>query len=128
MRIHDPATLAKTLSPFDFRELESFNEGMFCMYYGDRLETSTWELHPDTDELLMVLSGTVTVEILTDTETHRHKLTPGSFVIVPKGHWHRHIDIHDVVEVFYTPGTTIESTATDPRHSEARCPRFAGSA
>ncbi|MEC3915440.1 cupin domain-containing protein [Nocardia sp. CDC160] len=115
MRIHDPLALAKTLSPFDFQVLEPFNDAAFCMFYGDRLATSSWELHPDTDELLMVLSGRVTVEILTDTARHRLPLTTGQFTIVPKGHWHRHIDADEVVELFLTPGTTLESTAADPR-------------
>ncbi|MEV6771802.1 hypothetical protein AB0N05_24575 [Nocardia sp. NPDC051030] len=53
--------MAKTLSPFDFQVLAPFNDGAFCMYYGDRLDASSWELHPDTDELLMVLAGSVTV-------------------------------------------------------------------
>ncbi|MEC3957166.1 cupin domain-containing protein [Nocardia sp. CDC153] len=115
MRIHDPLALAKTLSPFDFQVLEPFNNAAFCMFYGDRLASSSWELHPDTDELLMVLSGSVTVEILTATDRHPLPLAAGQFTIVPKGHWHRHIDAHEVVELFLTPGTTLESTASDPR-------------
>src|SRR3990170_2585574 len=85
------------------------------MYYGDRLEQSDWELHPDTDELLMVLGGSVTVEILTDTDRHAVPLTAGTFVVVPKGHWHRHTDVRDVVEMFFTPGSTLETSADDPR-------------
>ncbi|MBL1076918.1 cupin domain-containing protein [Nocardia sp. 2] len=115
MRSHDPLDLAKTLDPFDFRELAPFNDSAFCMYYGDSLESSDWELHPDTDELLMVLRGSVTVEILTATDRYRIPLTAGQFAIVPKGHWHRHIDIVEVVELFFTPGATVESTAVDPR-------------
>ncbi|GAA1317016.1 cupin domain-containing protein [Pseudonocardia xinjiangensis] len=127
MRSHDPVALAGNLSPFDFRELASFNGAAFCMYYGDRLDQSDWELHPDTDELLMVLSGSVTVEILTDTDHHRLPLTAGQFAIVPKGHWHRHVEVHDVVEMFYTPGATIESTANDPRAAHAGAAPVSGS-
>jgi mannose-6-phosphate isomerase-like protein (cupin superfamily) len=87
----------------------------FCMYYGDRGDQSDWELHPDTDELLMVLEGSVTVEILTAPDRHRLPLTAGQFTVVPKGHWHRHTDAHDVIEMFYTPGSTLESSADDPR-------------
>ncbi|MEU4601034.1 cupin domain-containing protein [Nocardia sp. NPDC023988] len=115
MRKHDPITTAKTLAQFDFRELASFNTGAFCMYHGAELPSSDWELHPDTDEFLMVLHGSVTVEILTDDSSHRNRLTAGQFVVVPKGHWHRHLDIDNVVELYYTPGETIESTADDPR-------------
>ncbi|MET9319509.1 cupin domain-containing protein [Streptomyces sp. NPDC003038] len=119
MRRHEPIALAQSLSPFDFRELAPFNGAAFCMYYGDRLDQSDWELHPDTDEFLMVLEGSVTVEILTQTDRYRVPLTAGQFTIVPKGHWHRHIEVHDVVELFYTPGATVESTADDPRASSS---------
>ena len=63
----------------------------------------------------MVLEGSVTVEILTATDRYLLPLTAGQFVVVPKGHWHRHTDAHDVVEMFFTPGTTLESSADDPR-------------
>ncbi|MFD5180269.1 cupin domain-containing protein [Nocardia sp. NPDC058379] len=115
MRNHDPLALATALPPFDFRPITAFNDGEFCVFHGDGLASSDWELHPDTDELLMVLRGSVTVEILTDTDRHRIPLTAGQFAIVPKGHWHRHLDVDHLVEMFYTPGTTIESTAEDPR-------------
>jgi mannose-6-phosphate isomerase-like protein (cupin superfamily) len=117
MNSHDPVAFAKKLSPFDFRELAPFNGAAFCVFRGDRLEQADWELHPDTDELLMVLEGSVTVEILTDTDRYLVPLEAGRFVIVPKGHWHRHIEVRDVVEMFFTPGATVESTADDPRRS-----------
>lgn len=115
MQRHDPIAISADLAPFDFREVAPFNGAAFCMYYGDQLDKSEWELHPDTDELLMVLKGRVTVEVLTDTESHRTELTAGQFVVVPKGHWHRHVEVQDVVELFFTPGVTEESTADDPR-------------
>jgi mannose-6-phosphate isomerase-like protein (cupin superfamily) len=118
MQNYDPIAIAKNSSPFDFREIAPFNGAAFGTFYGDRLEQpSYWELHPDTDELLMVLDGSITVEILTDTDRHRVTLSAGQFVIVPKGHWHRHAEVHDVVELFFTPGATVESTADDPRLS-----------
>jgi mannose-6-phosphate isomerase-like protein (cupin superfamily) len=115
MRIHDPIAIARNLAAFDFQELAPFNGGAFCMYYGDQGDQPDWELHPDTDELLMVLEGSVTVQILTPTDRHRLPLTAGQFTVVPRGHWHRHTDAHDVIEMFYTPGTTLESSADDPR-------------
>jgi mannose-6-phosphate isomerase-like protein (cupin superfamily) len=115
MRIHDPITIASNLAAFDFLELAPFNGDAFCMFYGDELDRSDWELHPDTDELLMVLAGSVTVEILTATDRQQLPLTAGQFAVVPQGHWHRHTDVRDVVEVFFTPGATLESSADDPR-------------
>ncbi|NMD56184.1 MULTISPECIES: cupin domain-containing protein [Tsukamurella] len=115
MSKHDPLAIAEGLGPFDFHEIATFNDGALHMYFGDHLDASDWELHPDTDEFLMVLSGEVTVEILTTTGGERLRLGPGQFAIVPRGHWHRHLDIDNVVEMFYTPGDTVESTAADPR-------------
>ncbi|MFD4432563.1 hypothetical protein [Nocardia sp. NPDC058497] len=54
MRSHDPLAGAADLDPFDFRALAAFNDAEFCRYFGDRFASSDWELHPDTDELLMV--------------------------------------------------------------------------
>ncbi|WP_433657508.1 cupin domain-containing protein [Nocardia sp. CA-128927] len=115
MQSYHPLAIAKSLQPFDFHEIVGFNGASFAVFNGTDLATSDWELHPDTDELLMVLEGSVTVEILTDTESHRIPLTAGQFAIVPKGHWHRHTEVRDLVEMFFTPGETVESTAVDPR-------------
>ncbi|MEO1055881.1 MAG: cupin domain-containing protein, partial [Actinomycetota bacterium] len=82
---------------------------------GDDVAVSDWELHPDTDELLMVLNGSVTVEILNDHGAETHPLTAGQCVVVPRGHWHRHRDICDLVEMYFTPGESLQSTADDPR-------------
>ncbi len=78
-----------------------------------------WQDRPLRDLAVDVVTGTlggrVTVEILTDSWRRRIPLTAGQFVIVPRGHWHRHLDIDQVVEMYYTPGATIESAAEDPR-------------
>lgn len=119
MRTYDPVAIAGDLSSFEFvDELATFNDAAFGMYRADRGDASTWELHPDTDELLMVLRGSVTIEILTAVERHRLALSAGQFTIVPKGHWHRHVDARDVVELFHTPGATVNSDADDPRRAE----------
>ncbi|WP_330180939.1 cupin domain-containing protein [Nocardia sp. NBC_01503] len=116
MRIYDPVAVAANLSSFEFvQELAPFNASSFGMYRADAADASAWELHPDTDELLMVLRGEVTVEILTATYRHQLALSAGQFTVVPKGHWHRHIRARDVVEMFYTPGASVNSDADDPR-------------
>jgi len=116
MRTYDPVAIAGNLSPFEFvRELAPFNGAAFGMYRADQGDASDWELHPDTDELLMILQGSVTVEILTDTDRHRLPLSAGQFTIVPRGHWHRHLKAREVVEMYFTPGASVNSTAADPR-------------
>ncbi len=115
MKPYDPIAIALGLEPFDFREFAPFNTGSFAVFRGDGVEQSDWELHPDTDELLFVLSGSVTIEMLTTSGSEHHPLVAGQFVVVPKSCWHRHVGIRDLIEMYFTPGTSIQSTSEDPR-------------
>jgi uncharacterized cupin superfamily protein len=112
---NDPARAAHSLESFGFAPLAQFNGVPFGVLRAPDLDASEWERHPDTDEFLMVLEGSVTVEVLTDTDSHLVPLTAGQFLIVPKGLWHRHTMARSVVEMFYMPGTNEQSTAVDPR-------------
>jgi mannose-6-phosphate isomerase-like protein (cupin superfamily) len=115
MTTYDPAQIAASREPFDFHEFAPFNDAAIAVFRGDGVEVSEWEMHPDTDELLMVLRGSVTVEILTDAGSELHPLAAGQFVIVPQGLWHRHRDLNDLVEMYFTPGQSLQSDADDPR-------------
>lgn len=112
---YDPAEIARTRGPFDFHEFAPFNDAAIAVFRGDGVEVSEWEMHPDTNELLMVLTGSVTVEILTDAGSEDHPLTAGQFAVVPRGLWHRHRDVRDLTEMYLTPGESLRSTALDPR-------------
>lgn len=115
---YDPVEIARTREPFDFHEFAPFNDGSIAVFRGDDVAVSDWEMHPDTDELLIVLEGSVTVEILTDDDAERHPLNAGQFAVVPRGHWHRHRDVRHLVEMYLTPGESLQSTADDPRAVE----------
>lgn len=65
--------------------------------------------------MLFVISGSVTVEILTDDDSTSIPLTAGQFAVVPRGLWHRHVAVVDLVEMYYTPGDSAQSSAPDPR-------------
>ena len=58
------------------------------------------------------------VEILTDAGSEDHDLTAGQLVVVPQGMWHRHRDVRDLIEMYFTPGTSLQSTASDPRATD----------
>ena len=62
-----------------------------------------------------MLQGSVTVEILNEDTSTDIALTPGQFVVVPKGMWHRHRDVVNLIEMYFTPGNTEQSDAEDPR-------------
>jgi mannose-6-phosphate isomerase-like protein (cupin superfamily) len=134
MNAHNPIAIAQALDPFDFHQFARFNDGAFAVFRGTGVEQSDWEMHPDTDEMLFVLEGTDTIEILaldTDSASWLVVLTAGMFTVVPKGHWHRHRNVLDLVEFYLTPGTSLASEADDPRVDgavimEATPPPFAG--
>ena len=111
----DPVSAAHNLESYGFTALPRFNGVPFGVLRAPDLDASDWERHRDTDEFLMVLEGSVTVEVLTDSDSHLIPLTGGRFTIVPRGHWHRHTKARGVVEMFYMPGSNEQSTAIDPR-------------
>jgi mannose-6-phosphate isomerase-like protein (cupin superfamily) len=115
MKAHDPVAIANSRDPFDFHEFASFNNASFAVFRGDGVEASDWEIHRDTDEFLFVVQGSVTVEILTDDASTDIALAAGQFVVVPKGLWHRHRNVVDLVEMYFTPGQSEQSDAPDPR-------------
>jgi mannose-6-phosphate isomerase-like protein (cupin superfamily) len=115
MTAHDPLAIAAGLRPFEFHPFARFNSGDFAVFRGSSVGASQWEMHPDTDELLFVMSGRVTVELLINEWSTLIPLSRGQLVIVPRGVWHRHRDAHDLVELYYTPGRSVASNAEDPR-------------
>lgn len=115
MPSYDPIAIANMREPFDFHEFARFNDGSFAVFRGDGVESSDWEIHRDTDEFLFVLQGSVTLEILTEDSSTDTALTAGQFAVVPKGLWHRHRNVVDLVEMYLTPGQSEQSDALDPR-------------
>ncbi len=47
------------------------------------------EMHPDGDELLLLLSGRVTVVLEDEDPPRRVALEPGMALVVPRGVWHK---------------------------------------
>lgn len=82
-----------------------------------------WEIHPDGDELLHVLEGSVEVTVLTDDGPYRETLRTGSVFVVPRGLWHRqHAHPHAGLLFATAAGTTASSWADDPRAEGAGAP------
>ncbi|POX43142.1 cupin [Streptomyces sp. Ru71] len=51
-----------------------------------------WEMHPEADELVCVLSGRIRFHLHPDTPGTPEQtatLTPGTAIVVPRGRWHR---------------------------------------
>ena len=68
------------------------------------------EMHPDGDEVLYLISGSVNV-VFEDETIDAVAMKPGDGLIVPKGTWHR-VDILEPSQIFYaTPGPRGEYRA-----------------
>ena len=64
---------------------------------------SHWEVHPDGDELLYLLSGSMDVVLETDGENKVINLSGHSSCIVPRETWHQTIAREPCSLLFITP-------------------------
>lgn len=67
-----------------------------------------WERHPAGEEILLLLSGRMTVVLEADAADEEVTLEPGQTLVVPRGRWHR-IEVDEPGElVFMTQGDGTE--------------------
>jgi mannose-6-phosphate isomerase-like protein (cupin superfamily) len=78
---------------------------------------AAWERHPNGDELVQIVAGSTTVEIIVDGKVETHELSAGTTVVVPQGAWHRFHAPNGVSIVTATPRPTEHLTidVQDPR-------------
>src|SRR5262245_3259252 len=107
MDAHHPATIARADPELAFHKFVPFNDGHFAVFRASGKGAGPWEMHPDTDELLFALEGSVTIELFDHGGNERVPLTAGSLVVVPCGRWHRHVDADNLVELYHTPGQSL---------------------
>lgn len=71
---------------------------------------STWEKHPAGDEIVVLLSGSATMVLHTDSGEQSVMLTDaGSYVVVPRNTWHTVRVSEPVRMLFITPGEGTEN-------------------
>jgi mannose-6-phosphate isomerase-like protein (cupin superfamily) len=83
-----------------------------------------WERHLTGDELVHILDGTATLEIVCDDGPPKSfELRPGMIAVIPQGAWHRALSPEGKTEMTATPfpGDHIELDVDDPR-TELRRP------
>ena len=107
-----PATLAKRKG--SVAQLPPYRDGLLLL--GKSAGTSHWETHPE-DELVHVLDGTRTLEIVCDDGPPRSfELRAGMMVVVPQGAWHRFHSADGGTTFSATlPGEHIDLDVDDPR-------------
>ena len=73
----------------------------------------TWEIHPNGDEVVCLMSGDAELILATEEGEQRVRLdAPGSFVVVPKNTWHTAKVHAPTTMLFVTPGEGTENRAT----------------
>jgi len=79
-----------------------------------------WERHPSGDELVHVLDGTGTLEIVGEDGSQFFALRAGMIAVNPQGAWHRFHSSEGVTVMFATPNPSehIELDVDDPRTVE----------
>ena len=120
------ATLA-TLNFLEGRTRFSDTEGTFArvaeyrdgaIFTGGFSGVSQWERHPNGDEIVQILKGSVTLTLITGDGPETLDLKAGMIAIVPQGAWHQ----------FNAPdGVTIMTTTPQPtEHITDEMPPMAG--
>jgi len=94
------------------------HEGRMLMQFEFNGDWPTWEVHPNGDELVVLLSGEM--ELVLDSPGRevvwlRH---PGETCLVPRGVWHTANVPAGASALFLTPG---KGTENRPRRSGGRC-------
>lgn len=115
----NPSLQLDEAGEMEFLELQSFDAGGTGAFWSEAGSTSPWEMHPECDELVHIIQGRIEIEILPNDSTDSVivVLTAGSFIVVPKGCWHRQKILERVKEFYVTPGPTLHSHSPDPRIS-----------
>ena len=74
---------------------------------------SMWEIHPNGDEVIVLLHGDIDVVFdQPDGEQSVHLNTPGSYAVVPKNVWHT-VKVRQAARaVFITPGEGTDHKPT----------------
>jgi mannose-6-phosphate isomerase-like protein (cupin superfamily) len=81
-----------------------------------------WEIHRGGDELVHIVEGAATLEILGDNGSQSFALRAGMMAVTPQGTWHRFHSSEGVTLMTATPfpSEVIEVDVDDPRTVETR--------
>ena len=90
-------------TPDTFACMTAYRDG--AIFAGGFSGVSQWERHPNGEEIVQILKGSVTLTLLTDDGPEKLDVKAGMLVIVPQNTWHQ----------FNAPnGVTIMTTTPQP--------------
>ena len=99
-------------------QLAPYRDGMLLL--NKSAGKGHWETHP-ADELVYVLDGTLTLDIVEQERVQSFELSAGMMVVVPPGAWHRVHSVDGVTTFSATiPGEHIDLDVDDPRTESTR--------
>ncbi len=112
LELHNDGSVDKiTLTPEFWPDLMSGRrklKGRLVMAAHITEDMRHWERHPAGDEVLLLLSGAVTVVLEDNKGDERVELTAGQAFTVPRGRWHR-IELREAGDlIFMTAGEGTE--------------------
>jgi mannose-6-phosphate isomerase-like protein (cupin superfamily) len=105
-------------------QLASYRDGLLLAIKASGKDH--WERHLTGDELVHILDGTATVEIVCDDGPPKSfALRAGMIAVIPQGAWHRLLSSEGATQLAATPfpGETIELDVDDPRTVEGQVVR-----
>lgn len=82
-----------------------------------------WERHLAGDELVYIIDGSATLEIVCDDgPPQSFALSAGAVAVIPQGAWHRLLSSEGATQMAVTPfpGETLEVDVDDPRTIERK--------
>lgn len=97
-------------------EFGSFDRHVLISCHSFDSAWPTWEMHPEGDECVILLSGRATMVLLRDGKEEEATLAaPGEYIVVPRGAWHTAAAADSATMLFITPGQGTENREHPPR-------------
>jgi mannose-6-phosphate isomerase-like protein (cupin superfamily) len=86
-------------------QLPELEQGRLVTQFSFDGEWDSWEMHPEGDELGVLLSGSVDLILDQGGQERTVELrAPGAFAVIPRGAWHRARALASSAMVFVTAG------------------------
>ncbi|PNU03973.1 cupin domain-containing protein [Novosphingobium guangzhouense] len=84
-------------------------EGRLVSLFDFSVSWDSWEMHPEGDELVVCLSGEITlIQEFPDGRLHCETLQPGQYIVNPAGVWHTADVSQPASALFVTAGMGTE--------------------